>query len=165
MDSCQQCDSDQQKCTITFAWAEVVLMDAQEFNTGSIAGISLAVITCASPLLISLESIQEILIPMDTIPFAIPIYCIVCNCAHHSPNKHQTFSSEYERAHYWNKYHRDILDYFLEADRAYLTFLGLKKCPFGECNYVCFDEQSALINYQDVHSECGSASSTQRYLI
>ena len=99
---------------------------------------------------------------MDTIPFAIPIYCIVCNCAHHSPNKHQTFSSEYERAHHWNKYHWDILDCFLEADPVYLTFFGVMKCPIDECNYVCFDTQLALIHYHNVHSEvCGGESSPE----
>ena len=99
-------------------------MAAQELNTGSITGISLTVIMFASPSPISLESIHKILIPMDTNPFIMPIYCIVCNYAHHNPNKEQTFSSEYDRAHHWNKYHRDVLDCFLEADPAYLTFWG-----------------------------------------
>ena len=46
-------------------------------------------------------------------------YCILRDCANHSPSKQQTFGLAYERAEHWNKYHREVLDYFLKADPVF----------------------------------------------
>ena len=123
-------DLNKQVYTITFAWAEVALLTAQELNAGSIAGIFSAVNTCASPPPMSLERIvHDVLVPIESNPFVMPIYCIVRDCDHHNPNKQHTFGSVHDRSYHWNKYHRDILGCLLEADPSYLTFLGLMKYP------------------------------------
>ena len=91
----------------------------------------------------------------------MPNYCIIRDCAHHSPNKQQTFGSAYEIAEHWNKYHREVLDCFLKADPVFLTFLRLIKCRVDDCNHVCFGEEYDVSHYHEVHSMCGSVSSPE----
>ena len=59
----------------------------------------------------------------------MPDCCILQECAHHSPNKQQTFSSEFDRADHWEKYHREVLDCLLTANPACQTYLGMENSP------------------------------------
>ena len=94
-------------------------MAAHGLNMGGITGIYLEDITCAAPPPISIESIWTRLLPFDRNPFIMFNYCILRDCANHSPSKQQTFGLAYERAEHWNKCHREVLDYFLKADPVF----------------------------------------------
>ena len=105
-----------------------------------------------------MENIETSL-QLDRDQFFMPNYCILWECAHHSPNKQQTFSSEFDWVDHWKKYHREVLDCFLKANPACLTFLGVEKCPANDCNCIYFDERAAMVHYEEeVHNPLRSMS-------
>ena len=130
-------------------------------NVGFRAFLNKSFYLCSSNTHIFREHTRTSLLPFDSDPFVIPNYCIIRDCAHHSPNQQQTFGLAYERAEHWNKYHWEALDCFLKADPVFLTFLGLTKWPVDDYNHVCFDEESVVSHYHVVHSMCGSVSSSK----
>ena len=104
-----------------------------------------------------MENIETSL-QLDRDQFFMPDYCILWECAHHSPNKQQTFSSEFDWVDHWKKYHREVLDCFLKANPACLTFLGMEKYPVDNYNYVYFDGRAAMAHYEEDHNPLRSMS-------
>ena len=81
-------DANKHAYTITIAQADIAAQVALELSTKGLPGAFLAVTTCESPPPMPLNWDQQTISdPFVSNIFMMPAYCIVRNCAHHSPSK------------------------------------------------------------------------------
>ena len=88
-------DANTHLCTITFAWSAIAAKLALELSTKGLPGIFTAVTTCEAPPPMPLNwDNQTIFGSFVSNVFAIPAYCIIHDCAHHSPNKQRLLAQQ-----------------------------------------------------------------------